>query len=649
MARRLAAIMFTDMVGYTALAQTDEANAIAVLDSHNRLLRPVFPRFRGREVKTIGDSFLVEFDSALDATRCALEIQRLLHEYNASTPEPQRIRIRIGIHVGDVIETKGDLLGDAVNIASRIQPTAEPEGICITQQVYDQVRNKIDRPMAKLPGREFKNLSIPVSVFKIVQPWEGQPTANRAASPAASRRLAVLPLSNISPDPSDEYFADGMTEELISTVSKVPGLLVISRTSVMQYKKHPKRVEEIGRELKAGTIIEGSVRKAGDRVRIAVQLIDVATDNHLWAETFERKLENVFSIQTEIAEKVATTLRIRLEDEVKGELAKVAVPDPWAHVFYLKGRFHAARMTAEELRIALGYFGEAVRRDPTYALAYAAMSEVYGWIDWAEIDPDFDASAKQEECAKKSLELDDSLPEAHIEGGRSLFRRWDLDGCLKEIQKALEINPSLSVGHIHAATVYTTMGEREKAIDEARKALELDPLSLATMQDAASVHLYCGQPGIGADLFQKVVRQEPGSAFALDNLGLCEVRQGLGAEGLAHIRKAIELSETFDPEQQVDLAYALTKCGREAEARVLVSQLIDYHEKHRRGAAAVAEAYATVGDREMALEWLDIAYQEHSTYLITARTAFGFEELRSDPRFQEFLEKLSPARASASG
>lgn len=253
--------MFTDMVGYTALAQADEATALQVLERHNRLLRSVFPRYRGTEIKTVGDAFLVEFESALEATQCAIEVQRVLHEYNLSPPDEWKVRIRIGVHVGDVVQTDGDVLGDAVNVASRIEALAEPGGICLTQQVVDQVQNKIEAPLTRLPAASLKNVRFPVNVYKVVLPWESPgPTASIVAA-GGGRQLAVLPLTNISPDPKDEYFADGLTEELISSLSHVRGLSVIARTSVMSYKTSPKSVAQVGSELGVDTILEGSVRR----------------------------------------------------------------------------------------------------------------------------------------------------------------------------------------------------------------------------------------------------------------------------------------------------------------------------------------------------------------------------------------------------
>src|ERR1700722_7388077 len=264
--RRLAAIMFTDIVGYTHLSQADESLALELLREHQRLLRPTFTAHGGTEVKTIGDAFLVEFRSALEAVVCAVEMQKRMGERNAEAGPSRRIELRIGIHIGDVVHGPGDIYGDAVNVASRIEPLAEPGGICISQQVFDQIRNKTALEIDKVGDVRLKNIDLPQGVYKIN--IGGRRSADEKAGPR--ERLGVLPFVNISPDPADEYFADGLTEELISKLSEIRGLKVIARTSVMSYKRTGKKVSEIAGELGVGSVIEGSVRKAGDRIRISV-------------------------------------------------------------------------------------------------------------------------------------------------------------------------------------------------------------------------------------------------------------------------------------------------------------------------------------------------------------------------------------------
>ena len=273
--------MFTDLVGYTAITQSNESLALKMLDRHRELVRPVLSRFGGREIKTIGDAFLVEFNSALEAAECAFEIQKTLHEFRDNTSD--QINVRIGIHVGDVIHSHGDVYGDAVNIASRIEPLAKGGGICISGQVYDQIRNKIPYKIAKIETGPLKNVAQSIEVYRFELPWE---KIEERPIELPANRIAVLPFVNISPDPNDEFFADGLTEELIANLSLVKGLKIIARTSVMNYKKKEKNVSEIGKELGVGTIVEGSVRKAANRIRVTVQVIDVNTEEHLWASNY---------------------------------------------------------------------------------------------------------------------------------------------------------------------------------------------------------------------------------------------------------------------------------------------------------------------------------------------------------------------------
>src|SRR5438128_9103335 len=305
--------MFTDMVDYATISEKNEALALTLLEEHRELLRPVFARHGGREVQTIGDGFLVEFPSALEAVRSALEIQQLMDKRNEGVSPERKILLRVAVHLGDVEHQDGDVYGDAVNIASRIQSLADPGGICITQQVFDHVRNNEEFRTVPLGQNQLKNVQMPTVVYRVLPPTgETRLTRSDALEP---RRVAALPLAILSSDHQDEYFAHGLTEEIINTLSSIPGLNVIARTYVMKYKQAIKSVVEIGRELKVGTILEGSVRKAGGRLRITIQLIDVGSEAPIWAQKYDRELEDVFEIQTDIAERVSEALKVKLARE----------------------------------------------------------------------------------------------------------------------------------------------------------------------------------------------------------------------------------------------------------------------------------------------------------------------------------------------
>ena len=312
--RKLAAIMFTDIVGFTSLGQKNESLALALLEEHRKLTRSILKKHHGREVKTIGDAFLVEFASALGAVTCAHEIQKAIFENNQSTPNDRKLRVRIGVHLGDIVDSKGDISGDAVNVASRIEAFAEDGGVCITRHVYDHVRNKLDLEFSNLGPKSLKNVLTPLEVFKINMPWEDekQGETEEESTNFPTYRLAVLPFVSISPKPSDEYFADGLTEELIDSFTQLGLFQVIARTTIMNYKKKEKSVSEIARELKVGSVVEGSVRKSGNKIRVTAQLINCNTEAHLWSACFDAELKDIFQVQRDIAGKVAGPVREKL-------------------------------------------------------------------------------------------------------------------------------------------------------------------------------------------------------------------------------------------------------------------------------------------------------------------------------------------------
>ncbi|MDA4120425.1 MAG: adenylate/guanylate cyclase domain-containing protein, partial [Thaumarchaeota archaeon] len=349
--RRLGAIMFTDVVGYTSISSRDESTALEILKTYRNLLMSVFPKYEGRVVKTMGDGFLIEFASAVEAVNCAVELQKEMVRLNSTLPVDRRSMVRVGIHVGDVVHSGEDILGDAVNVASRVEPLAEAGGICITRQVVDQVEGKVQWRLNSLGKRELRNLPNPIEIFAVET---GSAETKQEIRPTPPRsRLAILPFNNLSPDPNDRYFADGITEELISTVSKIGELSVISRSSAMKYRDTTLSMEQVGRELGVGAILEGSVRKAGNKVRIAAQLIEVDTDRYVWSQSYDRDLTDVFQVQGEIAEQVAQGLKVQLLSKEKEKLGIKETESPEAYSLYLKGRYFWNERTQEGVKKAI--------------------------------------------------------------------------------------------------------------------------------------------------------------------------------------------------------------------------------------------------------------------------------------------------------
>jgi adenylate cyclase len=430
--RKLAAIMFTDMVGYSALSQRDEKLAQELLEEHRRLLREIFPRFNGTEIKTIGDAFLVEFNSALEAAQCAIEIQRAIAHRNHDVSAERRIELKIGVHIGDVVHRAGDVYGDGVNIASRIEPLAGAGGICVSMDVERQIRNALEARFEKLAPTDLKNISVPMDLFRIVLPWErdtrlraepqktaqGATTrrmpwhevvlalllvvaliaggsfflrhrasqqANNAAasSPVLSvpeKSLAVLPFENLSSDKENAFFTDGVQDEILTDLSRIADLKVISRTSVMQYKSGaPRNLREIGQQLGVAHVVEGSVQRAANKIRVNAQLIDARSDAHLWAQTYDRDLADVFAIQSEIAKAIAEQLQAKLSPNEKKAIEQPPTTDLVA--FDLYNRAKSLVLTASfsatngpDVRKAIELLDEAVKRDPSFFDAYCQLA-----------------------------------------------------------------------------------------------------------------------------------------------------------------------------------------------------------------------------------------------------------------------------------
>jgi len=626
--------MFTDMVGYTALGQKDESLSLAVVEAQQRLLRPVLARHRGREVKTMGDAFLVEFASAVEAVRCAYDIQRSVREFNLALSSEKRMHIRIGIHVGEVVEKGGDIYSDAVNVASRIQPIADDGGVCLTQQVYDQVKNKLEFPLESLGSKFLKNVSAPLEVYRMVMPWSEekvipQPQLNR-------NRIAILPFVNMSPDPADDYFSDGMTEEMISALSKVRGLEVISRTSVMQYKNKPKGMIDIGRELNVGTLMEGSVRKAGSKVRITVQLIEAGSDKHLWVDNFDRNLEDIFKVQSDVAEKVASSLQIRLMTEDKKRIEKGGTPNVEAHTLYLRGRVNLWRQDAGSLRAAVDCFERALQLDPSYALACCGLSRAYSFMAVLEMVEPKEAYQKAELYARKALDLDGTLAEAHAALDGPLMSRYDFKGAESELRRAIEVNPNLSEAFFWLPGLCELGGRRGDAMKAIEQELRLDPFSVQTSGSVGSWYLLCGEYDKAVKHLKDAVELDRNASLYLNNLGLAHILVGLKDEGLGEAKRAWELGFR----SASDLALAFVMAGKSEEARRLIAEFEKPGEGKHVPSTSVAGAYAVLGEKEKALEWLERAYEERGGYLPWTKLDLAFENVWKEPRYLTLLEKM---------
>lgn len=627
--------MFTDIVGYTTLTQRDEAAALRLLAESREILRPILRNHNGTEVKTIGDAFLIEFPSALGAVQCAVDFQKALKKRNASSLPEEKVEVRVGIHLGDVVHEGGDVYGDAVNVASRIEPLAEPNGICMTEQVYAHVKNAKEFSLVRVGQSRLKNVGDPVEVYRVeINGSTGEVTSLR------TNRVAVLPLANISRDPKDEYFADGMTEELISTLSKIAGLRVIARTSVIRYKGTVKPIVEIGRELNVGTILEGSVRKSGNRIRVTAQLIDALNEEHLWVQDYERELQDVFVIQSDIAKRIARALKVHMVRREKLGIEKQATEHPGAHSIYLKGLFDLNSRTEEGLKRGIEYFEQALKEDPSYAQAYTGIAECYALLAWLEFLPPGKAFPLAKAAAEKALGIDDRLAETHTSLGQVMYMYdWDWPGAERELKLAIHLSPSYAPAHQYYSDYLKAMGRFDEALGEVGKARELDPRSLSINTGVGHVLYLSRQYDKAIEQYRETVRMDPKFAQARLWLGRPFLQKGMYDEALAELRKAVDLTGGSTISLAV-LGHACASAGRKAEAKEILDRLIERSGKLYVPSYWVALIYVGLGDKDQAFSWLERAFQERSTWLVWAKVEPRFDVLRSDPRFTSLLKRM---------
>ena len=628
--RRLAAIMFTDMVGYTALGQRDESLSLALVEKQRGLVRPILARFGGREVKTIGDAFLVEFQSALDAVRCSYEIQRAVREFNVPIPVEKRLHLRIGIHVGDVVESQGDISGDAVNVASRIEPLAEDGGVCITRQVYDHVHNKFELPLESMGPRPLKNVSAPVEVFRMGMPWKEPATQPQHPD---RMRLAVLPFASLSPDPNDEYFADGLTEELITKLSEVQGLRVIARTSVMSYKKKEKSVSEIGRELSVGSIMEGSVRKAGSRVRITAQLIETRSEEHLWASTYDRELDDIFAIQSEVAAKVAGSLK----GGVLAAPEKKETVDLDAYMYYMKAVQLIHESTEPSIREGLALLNRCVANDPGFVRAYSAIADAWSRLITGGYE-DFTAGvARSEEAARKAVQIGPEWAESHAAMAMVHMFLDQFEDALAEAQRAVQINPNQAEAQIEIGMLHSTFGRIPEATASFERAHELDPLQFAAGAHLAFIYIAAGRVGDALEVMGKMKEMNPKNPRVYANLAECYMAKGEygAAQDMLDLGDAISPDETFIRLDQ-GILHALRGNRQGALEEIRRLDVSKTEAPRLYGHLFIS---AALGDIDECFRALRRQAEIHSwPYNVEIHPLLA--EVRKDPRYVEFRKKV---------
>jgi TolB-like protein/tetratricopeptide (TPR) repeat protein len=454
-------------------------------------------------------------------------------------------------------------------------------------------------------------------------------------------RLAVLPFSNISPERQDEYFADGLTEELISTASAISGLTVIARTSVMRYKGAGKGAREIGRELNAGTLLEGSVRKSGSKLRVTVQLIDAQSEGHLWSESFDREMQDVFAVQTEIARQVASSLALRLTDKDKRIIDARRTVSMEAYNFYLKGRYFWNQRTKDGILKAIGFFEQAVKEDPRYALAFAGLSDAYGMMAMFGYAPGSETVARGKKYAVKALELDSALAEAHTSLAMQLLNEWDFEGYGRELRAALQVNPSYALAHIHYGDyLFLKEHDMERSMLEYLQGRDLDPFSPITNLNVCAGYYVRREYGKAISQLRRSLEVFPDFWNLHLYLSLSLAMDGQFEESLAEIESAGRSSDKVWVIQGRGTTYGLW--GKTDQALKAIEELTILSQKEYVSPTMFAPIYAAMGDRDGAFKCFEKAFEERSSDLPGEIMGHPFyiDKLGTDPRWTKLLARL---------
>ena len=546
--RRLAAIFAGDIAGYSRLMSLDEEGTLRQLKAHRKeLVDPKIVEYRGRIVKTTGDGMLVEFVSVVDAVRCAVDISRGMIDRNASVPAERRIEFRIGINVGDIMSDENDIFGDGVNVAARLEALAEPGGILVSRVVYEQVRDKLNFGFEDMGEQAVKNIPRPIGVHRVS--LREQPPVHHVVSVGAPARpetidrpsIAVLPFANMSGDPEQEYFADGISEDIITGLSKLRWFFVIARNSSFAYKGKAVDVKRAARELGVRYILEGSVRKGGNRVRITAQLIDASTGNHIWADRYDGELTDVFELQDDITKKVVSAIEPKL---LEAEAVRAQSRSPqdiggWDMVMQANSVFW--RMTRADVEAAIGMLRNAVMRYPDYAPAQSMLAftllfraipvGTYGSRDAKEAL----------ELASRATEIDANDPWAHLALGWAALQMRNTELAVEEYQRALDINPNFAAAHGHLGSALALDGQSDSAIGHLQEAIKMSP-------------------------------HDPQMFFFNTNLAIAHFLAGRYEDAIAFGRKAVQQRAGFTGGHRIYVA-ALAEAGRSEEAARALAEL----------------------------------------------------------------------------
>jgi TolB-like protein len=627
--------MFTDIVGYTILMGKDEDLAFKILRKNRQIQKELIEKYRGEWLKEMGDGILASFSTCSDAVRCAGEIQH--------AAKKESISLRIGIHEGEVVFEGSDVFGDGVNVASRLEEVAAEGSINVSGSVYKDIKNKSGITTEFLEEKVLKNVEDPVKIYNVTyKANQDYITPEKTSQKKEGVSIAVLPFMNMSNDPEQEYFCDGMTEEIINALTHVESLKVIARTSAFAFKGQQIDIRSIGRKLDVGMLLEGSVRRAGNKLRITAQLIQVSDGTHIWSERYDRELEDVFEIQDEISLAIVNKLKVQLFEGEKRKILKSQTENLEAYKFYLKGRYEWNKRTKEGVENSIIFLKSSIKLDPDYALAYTGLADCYYILsDWGYMLPN-ETFPKAKEYVKKSLDIDDTLGETYVSKATVLgWYDWDWATAEKNYNMALKLNPNYPTAYQWYAITLCALGRFEESIVYINKALDLDPLSLVNNL-AKGIILYNSRNFDEAlKQFNKVNmfnNKVPGVYFF--NLLIHYIQKNFNKSVQEHLTWMSLNPLTQEYISEVEDTYK--KSGEKGFLQWLIDNGLTLHDEIYNQPYYKIAYYLMMEEKQKALKCMEQCVQMRSVRLgFSIKVDPIYDPLRQDPHFREILKQMN--------
>jgi adenylate cyclase len=637
--RQLAAIMFTDIVGYTALMQTNEEEAKKKRQRHKFVFDHSVEEHHGKVLQYFGDGTLSIFSSAIDCVNCAIAIQQ---QFN----QPPKVEVRIGIHTGDITFDEQGIYGNGVNIASRIETLSIPGGIFISDRVNEDIKNQSHILTREIGFFDMKNVQQPVHVFAIANEGLVVPNRNelRGKTIQPVNTLAVLPFVNLSNDADNEYFSDGITEELLNALTAVEGLRVTSRTSSFALKGRNEDIRDIAAKLNVEKIVEGSVRKSGNRVRITAQLINAVDGFHIWSETYDRDLIDIFPVQDEISKIIANKLRANLSPDHKRELlVKQPVKNLEAYSLFLKGKYYQNKETPVETFKAIECFKQAIALEPDFALAYSFIAGTYGMLGSVGVVPPQEAYRHIVENSNRALQLDNSLSQGHVAKGMGyLFFEWRWEDAYRSFMKAIELNPGSTEAYWLLGFYYLVMNGPDKSVECLEKAWQQDPLSMSLVRSLGIAYFYQKRYADVIRMSDMQLEVFPGNWYALAIKGFSYGMKGNWNQALDILKKANGLAEN-SPLSLSYLAFCYGILNKKEEAISYIHQIESFHQLQPDLVKNVDLSFSWwgIGDREKSFKYMFKAIENKDQMMSFMINSPLFIGLHDDTRFTEVKKKMN--------